>query len=127
MRTVAQAHRRGGARDFFKRDAMFEIAETGAAKLFFDRDSVQADRTHFRPEVARELVGAVDLGGARRNLILGEITCGRADHLGGLAEVEVEAGGDVGDHKTCPRMRPGTCRRRSGNSGRLCSWHAYWR
>ena len=44
-----------------------------------------------RPEVAREIVVAVDLGGARRDLVGGEAAHGVAQHVDGLAEVEVEA------------------------------------
>src|SRR6188472_3436773 len=78
---------------------MFEITQTRAAELFLDGDAVQTDGSHLWPEVARELVRAVDLRCARRDLVLGEIACGRADHVGGFAEIEIEAGGDVGDHR----------------------------
>jgi hypothetical protein len=116
MRAIAQAHGSGRARDFLERDAMFEIAKPRAAELFFDGDAVQADSAHFRPEVARKLVCAVDLGGAWRDLVLRKITRGRADHLGGFAQIEVEGRGYVGDHGICPKTRPGTSRRRSKNS-----------
>src|SRR6476469_1521156 len=99
MRAVAQADGGRGARNLLQRDAMFEITQTRAAELFLDGDAVQTDGSHLWPEVARELVRAVDLRCARRDLVLGEIACGRADHVGGFAEIEIEAGGDVGDHR----------------------------
>ena len=51
---------------------MLEIAEARAAIFLLDRDAVQAERAELRPEIARELVRAVDLVGARRDLRLGE-------------------------------------------------------
>jgi hypothetical protein len=43
---------------------MLEIAEPGAAILLLDRDAVQPSAPIFGPQIAREAVGAVDLGGA---------------------------------------------------------------
>jgi AcrR family transcriptional regulator len=47
---------------------VLEIAQAGAAVFLLDGDAVQAERADLRPQVHRELVAAVDLGGARRDL-----------------------------------------------------------
>src|SRR6516225_3112019 len=77
---------------------MLEIAEPGAAILFLDRDSVQAERAEFRPEISGELVGLVDFVGARRNLMAGEVVNGFAQCVRGLAKIEVEDPIRVGNH-----------------------------
>src|SRR5664279_3808824 len=69
MRTIGQADRRRGARDFLDRDAMLEIAEAGAAILFLDGNAVQAERADFRPQVARKRIAPVDFGSPRRDLM----------------------------------------------------------
>src|SRR6201999_2015678 len=79
MRAVGQADRRRRARYFLERDAVLEIAEPRAAILLLHRDAVQAECTYFGPEVAGKLVAFVDLGGARRDLVKGEIVHGFAD------------------------------------------------
>ena len=104
MRAVGQADRGRGARHFLHREDMLEIAEAGAAIFLLDRDAVQAERADLRPEVARELVGAVDLGGARRDLVGGEVGDRLADGVGGLAEVEIEHFLRVGDHGGPPAI-----------------------
>src|SRR3712207_8273783 len=45
----------------------------------FDRDAVEAERSHLRPQVPREGVGTVDLVGPRRDRILREVAHGLAD------------------------------------------------
>ena len=69
MRAIGQADRGGGARNFFHRHAMGEIAEPRAAQFLLDGDAKQSQRAEFRPQLARETVGAVDLVGARRDLV----------------------------------------------------------
>jgi hypothetical protein len=44
---------------------VLEVAEPGAAPVLLDRDAMQAERAHLRPELAREAVAAIDLGGER--------------------------------------------------------------
>ena len=90
MRAVRQADRGRCARHFLDRDAVLEIAEAGPAIFLLDGDAVQAERADLGPEVARKLIAAVDLGGARRDLVLRERMHGLADRIRGLAEVEVE-------------------------------------
>src|SRR6185437_4169628 len=60
MRAVGQSDRRGSARNLLHRHAMMQIAEAGTAVFFFDGDPVQAERAHFRPEVAWKDVVAID-------------------------------------------------------------------
>ena len=73
MRPVGEADRGRGARDFLDRDAMLEIAEAEPAVFLGRSDPVQPERAHLRPEVAGELVVAVDGGRARRDLLVREI------------------------------------------------------
>ena len=90
MRPVAQADRGGRAGDLLHRDHVLGVAEPGAAVLLLDRDAVQAERAQARPQIARELVAPVDRLGARRDLGLREAGDRVPDHVGGLAEIEVE-------------------------------------
>src|SRR5262249_25452097 len=98
VRAVRQTDRRRAARDFLHRHAMGEIAEAGAAVLLLDGDAVQAERTHLRPQIAREGVALVDLIGARRNLVIGKAARGLAQHVDVLAKPEIEALPSIGDH-----------------------------
>jgi hypothetical protein len=76
---------------------MLEIAEARAAILLLDRDAQQAEIAHLPPQIHRELVGRVDLGRARRDLVRGEALHAVAQHVGGLAEIEIERRILVGD------------------------------
>src|SRR4051795_7937133 len=98
MRAVGQADRGRGARHFLNRDAVLQIAEPRSAILLLDRNPVQAERAHLRPEIARELIALVDFGGARRDLVARERINGLANRVRGLAEIEVEHPIRVGDH-----------------------------
>src|SRR3981189_1752874 len=69
MRAVGQADRRRRPRDLLDPDAVLEIAEPGSAIFLLDGDAVQPERSDFRPEIPRELIALVDLGGARRDLV----------------------------------------------------------
>src|SRR6185437_4688537 len=73
MGAVGETDRGRGAADLLHRDAVGEIAHAGAAMLLLDGDAVEPERTHLGPELAREAVIAVDLGGERRDLIRSEI------------------------------------------------------
>ena len=99
MRPVRQADRGGGARHLLHCHAMGEVAEAEAAVLLLDRDAVEPERPHLGPEVAREGVGAVDLLGPRRDLLLREAAHAVADRLGGLAQAEIELTRGVRDHR----------------------------
>ena len=112
MRAVGQADGGAGARDFLHRHAMLEIAEAGAAIFLLDRDAVQAERAHLRPQVARKNIVAVDRVGARRDTILRETAHGFAQHVDVGAEAEIEARPGIGDHAPPPLARPDRRRRR---------------
>ena len=92
MRAVGQADRGRGAADLLHRDDMGEIAHAGPAEFLLDGDAEKAERAHLRPEIARELVAFVDLGGARRDLALREIMHRLAQHGDLVAEIMVETG-----------------------------------
>ena len=102
MRAVGQPDRGRGPRHLLHRNAVLEIAEAGAAIFLLDGDAVQAERADLGPEVARELIAAVDFGGARRDLVLRKRMHGFADRIRGLAEIEVEHPLCVGDHGRLP-------------------------
>ena len=102
MRAVGQADRAEAREISSIATTVLEIAEPGAAVFLLDRDAVQAERAQLRPQVARECVAAVDLGGARRDL--GRRRSARdgvAHHVGGFAEVEIEAG--IAAHRSVSR------------------------
>ena len=102
MRAVGQPDRAGRARDLLHGDAVLEIAEAGAAEFLLDRDAVHAERAELGPQIARERVGAVDLVGARRDLVGREAAHALAQHVGGLAEVEPQARKIAGNHVRRP-------------------------
>ena len=90
MRAVGQADRGRGAGDFFHRHDVFEVAHAGAAVFLLHGDAEHAEIAELAPEVGRELVVAVDRGGARRDLLGGEGLHGAAQHVGGFAQVEIQ-------------------------------------
>ena len=92
MRAVGEADRRRGAAHLLHRDHVREVAHRRAAVLLLDGDAEQAQVAHLAPEVGRKLVGAVDLGSARRDLVRGELPHGRAQHVDRVAVVEVDRG-----------------------------------
>jgi hypothetical protein len=71
---------------------MGEVAEPGTAPFFLDRDAEEPKRAELRPQLAREGVGAIDLLGARCNLVLGEVAHRVAEHVDIAAKAEIEAG-----------------------------------
>src|ERR1700722_6619327 len=95
---VAQAHRGRGAGPLLHRHHVLEIAQAQAAERLLDRDPVQAELAHGRPELAWKLVGPIDLGGERRDLVGGEPRCGSADGVGGFTEVEIKRWAGILDH-----------------------------
>ena len=85
MGAVGQADRGRGPRHFLHGDDMLEIAEAEAAIFLLDSNAVQAIR-HLRPQLAREPVLRVDLGGQQRDLVGGEAPRRLADRVRHLAE-----------------------------------------
>ena len=120
VRAVGEADRAGGARNLLHRDAMLEIAEPGAAVVLRDGDAVQAERAHLRPELARKPVLAVDPLGERRDAVGGEARHAVAQHVGGLAEAEIEGRGALGSMARLAMWRaPCRWRRPIKRGGRL--------
>ena len=86
-------------------------------RLLLDGDAQEAEAAELGPELAREAVGAVDLVRARGDPVGSEIAYRRAQHLGGLAQAEIEALRLVWDHGTAP---PGASLRDSSGNRTLC-------
>jgi len=97
MRAIGQAHAGRGAADFLDRDHVFEVAQPQPAPVFLHGDAVQAQCPHRLPQFAREVVFAVGAVCQRGNLFIRKARGGVADHLGGLAKLEVEIGGGAHD------------------------------
>jgi hypothetical protein len=77
---------------------VFEIAEARSAELLLDGDAVQAELAHLWPQLTREAVGPVDLGGDRCHLGRGEALDLVAQRVGGLTQAEVERRHRIRDH-----------------------------
>src|SRR5690349_3382265 len=77
---------------------MLQIAEAGAAIVFLDRDTEHAELAELGPELAWELVAAVDLRRDRRDQIVAKGAHAAAQLIGGLAQIEVEAWEIIGKH-----------------------------
>src|SRR6516164_9535092 len=92
MSPVGQSNRGRSAADLLHRDAMREIAHTSAAIFFLDSDPVQTERAHFRPQLDREAVGAVDLGGDRCDPVFGKAANRRPQHVDLRIEIKIERG-----------------------------------
>ena len=76
---------------------MLQIAHAGAAVFLLDGDPEHAQVAELAPQIHRERVVAVDRRGARGDLGRGEGLDLAAQHVGGLAEAEIQAGQTVGD------------------------------
>src|SRR5664280_3837268 len=106
MRAVGHTDRCAGARNLLHGHAMMQIAEAGTAILLLHRDTVQAERAHLRPQIAREGIVAVDGRGARRDAVLREAVGGLAQHVDVGAEAEIEARPGIRDHEAASRSAP---------------------
>jgi hypothetical protein len=112
MRAVGEAHRPRGARDLLHRDHVGEVAEASAAPALGHGDTEQPLRAEQWPEVARELVAAVDLGGARRDALGSEPAHGFAQLLDFVGQVHGPPGCGrarsacgIGTGNNCPTIR----------------------
>jgi hypothetical protein len=66
---------------------------------------VQAERAQFGPKVAREDVAFIDLSGAGRDFIDGEIANRLADRIRRFAEVKIESARSIGNgHANSPAI-----------------------
>src|SRR5205085_10561533 len=97
-RAISQPDGGGGARDFFHRDAVLEIAQSRPAPFLLDRDAVHAELAQIGPKIARKDVAAVDLVGAWRDAISGKPAHAIAQHVGGLAQAEVKTANVIHAH-----------------------------
>ena len=106
MGAVGEADGGRGAAHLLDRDDVLEVAQARAAIFLLDGDAVQAELAHLGPQLAREAVGLVDLGGDRRHLVGGETLDLVAQRVGGLAQTEIERRHCVGDHDffACQRV-----------------------
>ena len=68
-------------------------------RVLLDRDAEQAKLAELRPQLARKRVGAIDLVGERRDLVLRETRAPVAQHVDVAAKTEIEAGQAVGNHR----------------------------
>src|SRR5215472_9007072 len=84
---------------------MREIAEPGAAPFFFNGNSEQSPRPELWPQLAGKGVGAVDIVGARRNLVFREATHSVAKHFDIAAKTEIESRQAVPQHRSLPGGR----------------------
>ncbi|MND89218.1 hypothetical protein D3C80_812680 [compost metagenome] len=106
MRTVGKADGSGSPAYLLHRHAMGEIAHVSTAVLFRNGDAVQAEFAHLRPELARKLVVAIDLGGERGYFIVGECSCAVAQRCDFRAEIGIENSGEVQTHRVSSSGRP---------------------
>src|SRR5258706_3914262 len=90
MRAIGQAHRGRGARHFFHRHGMRQVAHAGAAVLFGHRNAEQAEVTQLFPHVHRKGVVMVDLRGARRQLRIAHAFDGIAQGVGIVGDMGIE-------------------------------------
>ena len=90
VRPIRQPHAGARPADLLERHAMLEIPHRRAAILLAGSDAEHAERTHLAPEVGGEIVGPIDVGGARGDLVMRERLDAGAQHVGGLAELEVQ-------------------------------------
>src|SRR5581483_5749021 len=75
------------------------IAEPGAAPFLFDGNAQKSQCPQLRPQIAREAIGAVDLGGTRRDLVLREIAHRVAQHFEVAAKTEIKSRQAVRQHR----------------------------
>jgi hypothetical protein len=70
VRSIRQADRCRRARNLFHRNDMGQVTHRTTAVVWFDSDAQEAQGAHLFPQVGRELVGTIDLGGTRRDFSL---------------------------------------------------------
>ena len=92
MRAVGQADRGRATRDLLHGHDVRQVAKVGAAVVLRHGQAVHPEFAQLLPEVHRELVAAVDLGGAGRDLLCDELLQGIAQQCDVLAEFELDAG-----------------------------------
>jgi hypothetical protein len=100
---VTQAHAGARAADLFHRDHVGQVAQASSAVGVAHRHAQHAQGPELGPEVPGELVVAVDLRRARRDLGLGETAHRIAQRLDVVTELEVQSGQvhDRVSHEVC--------------------------
>ena len=90
----------------------------------------KSERAELRPQIARERIVAVDLGGARRDLGCGEGAHAVAQHVDLGAEIEIEHGVAIGWHHILRRDAIGEFYRprcaAQGMGGGRSSYNGAW-
>ena len=89
VRAVGEPDGAGGARDLLHGNGVGEIAEAGPAKALRHGDAEEPELTERRPEVARKLIAAVDLRGARGDALRREAPHLPPDLIDAFAEAEI--------------------------------------
>src|SRR3546814_7607084 len=85
--TVAEADRRRRARYLLDRDDLLQIAEPESAPLLLDRDAVEAEFAHRRPQlIAWQPALATGAVGERSDIFVGETRGGLAARIAGVDE-----------------------------------------
>ena len=69
---------------------MGEIAHTCPTEFFFDGQSKQTQLAELWPQMSRENIGAIDLRGEGRYLLLAKPTHGFPEHVDGFAQTKIE-------------------------------------
>jgi hypothetical protein len=90
VRAVREADRRGSAADLFHCDDMREITQAGAPEIFLYGDPEEAEVAELRPQLAREAILPIDVGGKRRDAFRGKLRHGGAQGVDVFSESEVE-------------------------------------
>jgi hypothetical protein len=97
------------------------------AVFLLHRDAVQAELAHRRPQLLRKPVLAVRAFGERGDLLVGEAGRSVTDHLGALAELEIEIGS--GAQRKSPAGRAahsrGPPRQANASISALCAWISF--
>ena len=90
MRTVRQRHGRRRAGELFHHDDVGEVAEVRPAVLLGHGHAVGSEIAELLPQIFGEQILPIDLGRARRDLLVGKTSNGGAKRVDGLAELESE-------------------------------------
>src|SRR5260221_13282867 len=97
MRAVRQPDRRRSTRDFFHRHHMGQIPHAAAAVFLCNRYAEQTEIAQLAPQIHREFVAFVGLGGTRGDFGRRKMLHAFAQHPDVLAEIEIQSG--KGSHR----------------------------
>jgi len=91
MRAVGETHAGRCAGNFFHRNHVRQIAHVGTAVFLAHGDAQHAQVAHLAPQVHRELVVAIDFGGAGGDFGLGKVTHRVAQGIDVFTKLEIQA------------------------------------